>query len=204
MLSKIGNFMPSNTRLLDFIADLTRLTSGTEVSEATVLPLARGRMRELVAVDDWLPDALAQPHPQYYQQYLIYGDPLDRYSLVSFVWGPGQKTPIHNHTVWGVIGMLRGAEYGQRYERVGGELRPHGLEKRLEPGETDVVSPTLGDVHRVRNAYTDRVSISIHLYGGNIGKIGRSVFDPATGEEKPFVSGYSNVLVPNLWAAATA
>lgn len=58
----------------------------------------------------------------------------------------------------------------------------------------------IGDIHRVRNAYDDRVSISIHLYGGNIGRIRRSVYSADTGQRKEFVSGYSNTMVPNLWA----
>jgi predicted metal-dependent enzyme (double-stranded beta helix superfamily) len=33
------------------------------------------------------------------------------------VWGPGQTTPIHDHRVWGLIGMLRGSEYSQGFER---------------------------------------------------------------------------------------
>jgi len=61
------------------------------------------------------------------------------------------------------------------------------------------VSPTVGDIHRVANAFADRVSISIHVYGGNIGAVRRAVYDAETGEEKPFVSGYTNLVVPNLW-----
>jgi predicted metal-dependent enzyme (double-stranded beta helix superfamily) len=152
-------------------------------------------MQELVATDDWLPEAMAQSHPIHYQQHLLYADPRDRFSVVSFVWGPGQRTPIHNHTVWGVIGVLRGAEYSQRFDiSAAGAPRPVGHEERLSAGAVDIVSPTHGDVHLVRNAFDDRVSISIHLYGGNIGKIQRSVFDPATGQPKEFVSGYSSAL----------
>ena len=28
-------------------------------------------------------------------------DARERFSVVSFVWAPGQKTAIHDHTVWG-------------------------------------------------------------------------------------------------------
>jgi len=156
-------------------------------------------MRELVARDAWLPDAMAVAHPRYYQQHLLHADPADRFSLVSFVWGPGQSTPVHNHTVWGVIGVLRGAEFNQRFD-VGhaGPPRPVGTEELLAAGEVDIVSPTHGDVHRVRNAYDDRVSISIHLYGGNIGRIERSVFDDRTGQPKSFTSGYSSILDARL------
>lgn len=94
--------------------------------------------------------------------------------------------------------MLRGAELARRYGLNAGRPVVVGTEERLDTGSVDVVSPTLGDIHRVRNAYADQISISIHLYGGNIGRIRRSVFDPASGAAKSFVSGYSNELVPNL------
>ena len=192
-------------RLLEFVAAMTRLAERNLDDEALVVEQAAALMRRLVAHDDWLPDALAASHPEYYQQHLLYGDPLDRFSLVSFVWGPGQKTPIHDHTVWGIIGMLRGSECGQRYVRTPeGRLIPQGEEEQLLPGDIDIVSPTLGDIHVVRNALADQVSVSIHLYGGNIGRIQRHVFAADTGESKAFVSGYSNPLSPNLWAREAA
>ncbi|NIW25120.1 MAG: cysteine dioxygenase [Gammaproteobacteria bacterium] len=151
-------------------------------------------MRTLVAKDDWLEPEFAEPHPKYYQQYLLYADPVDRFSVVSFVWGPGQHTPIHDHTVWGVIGMLRGAELTQNYEISGdGTPNPVAAEIELSPGDVEFVSPTIGDVHRVRNALDDRASISIHAYGANIGKVKRHVFPPEGGAPKEFVSGYANV-----------
>jgi predicted metal-dependent enzyme (double-stranded beta helix superfamily) len=47
-------------------------------------------------------------------------------------------------------------------------------------------------VHRVSNAYDDRVSVSIHAYGANIGSVRRHVYDLETGAVKEFVSGYAN------------
>ncbi len=192
-------------RLLHFVAAMTRLVQAHPGDEAQLMAGATPLLRDLVSADDWLPEAMAASHPQYYQQHLLYGDPLDRFSLVSFVWGPGQKTPVHDHTVWGLIAMLRGSECGQAYARqADGSLAPCGPELRLDPGDIDQVSPTLGDIHLVRNAYDDRCSISIHLYGGNIGRIARHVFVAETGEVKPFVSGYSNLLAPNLWPKESA
>lgn len=191
----------ASEKLLKAVASLNQLVDKHQLQEPEILQEAQQIIAELVAKDDWLPEEMAVPHPQFYRQYLLYGDPLDRFSLVSFVWGPGQKTPVHDHTVWGVIGMLRGAEQDQPYEWKDGQLRPVGEAKTLQPGDVACVSPTIGDIHQVSNVYDDRVSISIHLYGGNIGRINRSVFDAATGQRKPFVSGYSNEFVPNLWAA---
>lgn len=187
--------------LLEFVAAMTRLAERQPADEEQVLEQAALLMRRLVARDDWLPEAMAASHPDHYQQHLLYGDPLERFSLVSFVWGPGQKTPIHDHTVWGIIGMLRGAECSQRYVRdAAGRLIAQEEEETLQPGAIDIVSPARGDIHRVRNAFDDRVSVSIHLYGGNIGRIQRHVFSADTGQSKAFVSGYSNALTPNLWA----
>jgi len=61
------------------------------------------------------------------------------------------------------------------------------------------VSPTIGDIHVVSNAIPDKTSISIHVYGANIGAVKRHTYDPITGKPKKFVSGYSSQQVPNLW-----
>lgn len=183
----------SSPRFLRFVSAMDRVLDESLADESALLAAGRPLLRGLIENDDWLPDALAQPHPQYYQQYLLHADPRDRYSVVSFVWGPGQKTPIHNHTVWALIGMMRGSEQGERFAlpEPGKPMRCLGAD-RLEPGDIDMVSPTLGDIHRVSNSFDDRVSISIHVYGGNIGRISRHVFDSETGNTKTFISGYSN------------
>ena len=180
-----------NDRLQRFVDTITALVD-RRAPETEVLPAARAAMRTLVAQDDWLPEFAARPHPQYYQQYLLYRDPVARFSVVSFVWGPGQKTPVHDHTVWGVIGMLRGAETATPFATTAGKVTQSGAVVRLEPGDVEAVSPTIGDVHQVANAYDDRVSISIHCYGADIGATRRHAFDTATGAVKEFVSGYAN------------
>lgn len=167
--------------------------------EARILKDGSALLARLVARDDWLPEAFAAPHPTYYQQYLLHTDSTERFSIVSFVWGPGQKTPVHDHTVWGLIGMLRGAEYNQPFVLDdAGRPAPSGSADRLEPGAVAAVSPTIGDLHRVSNAFDDRVSISIHVYGANIGGVHRHTY-PEDGPPRPFVSGYSNTTLPNLW-----
>ena len=190
----------SIARLRDFVSELTDIVRDG-VPEAAILHNMRAPMSRLLENDDWLPDAFAAPHPERYQQYLLHCDPKQRFSVVSFVWGPGQSTPIHDHTVWGMIGMLRGSEESTRFEtsRHATPMRA-GETTILAVGDIDCVSPTAGDVHRVRNVYDDRVSISIHVYGANIGRVRRHVYDPATGRAKTFVSGFSSSVVPNLWA----
>jgi 3-mercaptopropionate dioxygenase len=190
----------NNQRFRNFVAEFTRLIERAGNDEKRIHAEGEKLLADIVRHDDWLPDEYAQPHPQYYQQYLLYCDPLERFSVVSFVWGPGQKTPVHNHTVWGLLGVMRGAESCKRYDvpTPGSPMHAYPQEQ-LKLHEIDRVSPTVGDIHEVANAYADRVSISIHVYGANIGAVKRHVFDAATGTAKDFVSGYSNTSLPNVW-----
>jgi predicted metal-dependent enzyme (double-stranded beta helix superfamily) len=192
--------MENLSRFRVFVAEFTRLMDRAAGDEARLLDEGGRLLEALIAHDDWLPEDAARSHPQYYQQHLLHCDALERFSVVSFVWGPGQKTPVHDHTVWGLIGVLRGAELCRRFERTGPGLPMRASEtERLLPGTVDRVSPAVGDIHEVANACEDRVSISIHVYGANIGAVKRHVFDAATGAEKPFVSGYSSPTLPNIW-----
>lgn len=189
--------MASIKPLRDFIAEMTML-AGTQMGEAAFLEQARPLMQQLLAKDEWLPPAFAEPNEKSYRQYLLHCDPLERFSLVSFVWGPGQTTPIHDHTVWGMIGVLRGSEVSQRYEWGDGALHETGGVDVLEAGAIDMVSPSIGDIHKVSNGLKARPSVSLHLYGGNIGAINRHSFD-IDGASRTFRSGYSSDIVPNIW-----
>lgn len=180
-----------------FVRSFTELIDSTTAEQAL---LARGRelLADLVRDDGWLPDEYATPRSDRYAQYLLHCDPLERFSMVSFVWGPGQRTPVHNHTVWGLVGVLRGREESEEYELREGHPVGSGRIATMVRGEVDAVSPTIGDWHRVTNA-SDGVSISIHVYGGNVGAVHRRKLDETSGRLVDFVSGYDNAATPNLW-----
>jgi 3-mercaptopropionate dioxygenase len=192
--------MRSIARLREFIQSVTNLIEETGADEKRIFADGRDLLVALIRHDDWLPDGFAQPHPERYQQYLLYCDPIERFSVVSFVWGPGQKTPVHDHTVWGMVGVMRGAESCEEFalQPATGRLLSRGTHE-LRPGGIDLVSPRVGDIHRVSNALADRASVSIHVYGANIGAVKRHVYEPDTGDSSAFISGYSNVVIPNLW-----
>ena len=175
-----------------FVQGMTRIVE-EEGEEPRILERARPLLAQLIARDDWLAPEYTVPGPDTYRQYLLYRDPRARFSVISFVWGPGQSTPVHDHTVWGLVGVLRGAERCCEYELAAdGRARATGDEHILRAGALEAVSPTVGDVHTVANALADRPSISIHVYGADIGKVVRHAYDAVTGEPREFVSGYSN------------
>lgn len=188
-------------RLRGFITSFADLLSACR-DEKAILDSGRALLERLIAHDDWLPDAFAQPHPARYQQYLLHCDSRERFSVVSFVWGPGQSTPIHDHGVWGLVGVLRGVEKVERFTRAGNALVSQGTDL-LHEGAVDAVSPRIGDVHRVSNGRDDAPSISIHVYGANIGAVERATYAP-DGTPKTFISGYANSVIPNIWDRSSA
>jgi predicted metal-dependent enzyme (double-stranded beta helix superfamily) len=189
---------PRIARLRDFVIAFSTLVESS-AGEPDILRNGSRLLKELIDVDDWLPARYAVPSMTGYQQYLLHADSRERFSVVSFVWGPGQKSPIHDHTVWGIVGILRGAEFEQSFFRTSdGRLEEEGAPARLEKGEVTAVSPAIGDFHRVSNALDDQPTVSIHVYGANIGAVRRSMYEP-DGTSKIFQSGYSNVDMPNLW-----
>ena len=189
---------PRIERLRDFVVALSNLVESAS-GEPDILREGSRLLKALIGVDDWLPARYAEASVNGYQQYLLHADSRERFSVVSFVWGPGQKSAIHDHTVWGIVGVLRGAEFEQSYSRTNdGRFMEHGALVRLGKGEVTAVSPAIGDFHRVSNALDDQPSVSIHVYGANIGAVRRSLYE-LDGTSRTFISGYSNTELPNLW-----
>jgi predicted metal-dependent enzyme (double-stranded beta helix superfamily) len=184
--------------LRDFVCGMTALADAGG-DEALFLKEAPSLLRKLVLSDHWLPPEYTAPTDTY-RQLLLHCDPQQRFSVVCFVWGPGQQTPVHNHTVWGLVGVHQGAEISTEMvpDPHGGPMRP-GRVDRLKRGDVGVLSSDSYDTHRVENAAKGRTSISIHVYGANIGAVTRAMFNAETSQPEYFISGYDNKAVPNLW-----
>ena len=191
--------MAGIARLREFVTSMTHLVERHGADEPRMLDEGEKLLHALVTHDDWLPEEFAAPSKESYRQYLLYCDPLERFSVVSFVWMPGHRTPIHNHTTWGLVGVMRGEELCEEFSPSIQKVGSH----KVKPGEIDRVSPRIGDIHVVSNPGS-QTALSIHVYGANIGAVRRHVYDPASGAPKDFISGYHNTTVPNLWDRSRA
>ncbi len=193
---------PANhLRLRGFIREMDAVATFAKDDQLKLLECVEPLLARLIRHDDWLPPSFAQADSQHYQQYLLHCDPLERFSIVSFVWGPGQSTPIHDHRCWGLIGVMRGREHCTEYHYNHFSGLSVTKEHTLEQGQIDRVSVQDGDIHRVSNAHQDQVSLSIHVYGCNIGEQSRFIYSP-DGSRRRFISGYSNSTLPNIWNRA--
>jgi len=192
---------PQSQRLHQFLADMTRLVE-LSPAEDELLTQAQQLMAPLLTHDDWLHPELSQAHPHHPQLYLIYADPANRFCVVSLVSGPGQSTPIHDHTVWGLSGVLRGSQSCQPFSKMSdGRWVPAGFQIDMLPGNIEAVSPRIGDVHKVWNPLPDKACVCIEVYQGNIGETTRH-FYREDGSRHVFVQGYANL--PGMPIAAAA
>jgi 3-mercaptopropionate dioxygenase len=157
----------------------------------------RPSFADLLADPDWLPPAYVAPAAESGMgggigQWLLYRAGDGSLSLFSLVVPPGAQTPVHDHLAWGLVGLYRGTQDEEIYApgRSGLAL----VERRsLAPGDFYVLIPPRDDIHRVRTT-SPQTSVSIHLLTNDTGCVWRHAYDPASGEARPFRSGYVNVV----------
>jgi 3-mercaptopropionate dioxygenase len=178
--------------LEDFVLTITSFVD-RQSSETELIRDAKVQLANLIKTSDWLAPQFKKPRSDRYAQYLLHKDPEDRFSIVSFVWNTGHQTPVHNHTVWGLVGVLEGAERCEEFTLVNGRPTATGHSHIMKPGDVEAVFPPDNDWHQVSNALTNEVTngvtVSIHLYGADIGKVSRSKLQ-ADGSVGSFISGY--------------
>lgn len=147
---------------------LSRLVKDDDFLRCEILPL----VQEAGVVEDWY---VARR----------YDDERGLCSLQVFVWPPGSRTRVHDHSSWGAYCCVVGTVLEERYERRDdGSVSGHAsLEKAWSPSWSSAdgastVWPGGGGIHRVGN-HGEEVAISVHLYGPRTEKVDGRDYDPS-------------------------
>jgi 3-mercaptopropionate dioxygenase len=178
-----------------FVADVRETIAGAS-SPTHACDSLRPRFAELLAHPDWLPAEYQEAAPESGMgggigQWLLYRAEDGSLSLFSLVVPSGSETPIHDHLAWGLVGLYRGEQEEEIYAHRNGALEL--VEQRsLVPGDFYALIPPRDDIHRVRTTSAE-TSVSIHLLTNDTGCVWRHAYDAASGEARPFRSGYVNV-----------
>jgi len=176
--------------VLDVCAAIEGAVSSSEACEAI-----RPRFAALLADPQWLPARYQEAAAESGMgggigQWLLYRAGDGSLSLFSLVVPPQAQTPVHDHLAWGLVGLYRGTQEEDVYAKRGDTLEL--VERRtLRPGDFYALIPPRDDIHRVRTT-SPVTSVSIHLLTNDTGCVWRHAYDPESGEEKPFRSGYVN------------
>ena len=188
-------FVLDTPRLRAFVGHV-RMAIDEASSPEAACDAIRPRFAELLSDPDWLPGEYRADAPDSGMgggigQWLLYRAGDGSLSLFSLVIPPAAETPVHDHLAWGLVGLYRGTQDEEIYARRNGGLEL--VERRaLEPGDFYALIPPTDDIHRVRTTSAE-TSVSIHLLTNDTGCVWRHSFDPHSGEERPFRSGYVNV-----------
>jgi len=118
--------------------------------------------------DVQLPACVHEPIQDHYARRELYRSPDLGYSVVAMTWGPGQGTPLHDHSgllcvegVWDgeleIVQFELLARDGERFHfRAAGGIH-------AGPGSAGSLIPP-HEYHTIRNASADQIAVSLHIY----------------------------------------
>lgn len=173
---------PIPAALKRFIWDIQSMVELAE-SEREILLVGRDLMARLVCSADVLPAAFSVAAPGAGRQFQIYSDGMERFCVASTILAGGAALSIAQPAAWEIMGVLTGAiDRGALDDAGGGRL--------LRPGSVETLGSKCGDALRLSNVLDDRVTVSIHVYGGEIGKLDRRQLAPDGTTAAPL--GYAN------------
>ena len=155
---------PGREQLLAALDHAVQLTG----TEAVTLALQRVLREAITDARINLPACIHQPVPGHYARRELYRSPVHGYSVVAMTWGPGQATPLHDHSgLWCVEGVWSGtlqitqyalqAQAGERFQFRAGRGLLAG------PGSAGCLIPP-HEYHTICNPSPDQIAVSVHVY----------------------------------------
>ena len=122
--------------------------------------------------------------------HLLHEEPDHTLAIFAVSWLPGRGTPPHDHGTWALVAGVDGPEMNKFFERVDNRTRPgHAELKKIGEkvfGVGEVLAMPAGGIHVVWNE-TDKVTLSLHIYGKHLNYSTRWQFDPGAKREMPIV-----------------
>lgn len=167
------------------------------ITEKDIVERIKPHFQTLLQTKNLLPAKYKKPNSDKYSQFLLYKPEDEIFSIVGFVWGPGQTAPIHDHLVWGLVGIYEGTIEETRYLKVPSAAceQDYTLEMidvvHVNRNDISFVYPPNADIHSVRNP-SEQPAITIHVYGTDIGKQQRHIYHHDTHATSDVITVHKN------------
>ena len=126
-------------------------------------------------------------------------DGLERFSVVCTVlWGEA-FVAISQRSVWEIAGVVRGAVTREQLDGFPTKHAQVGESHPLRPNAVEARSSGSRDVLQLCNTLSDRTSIVVHVYGGDIGQMSRRSGRPAEALTRgPWATSMPKTLRPTI------
>ena len=175
--------------LKHFVDDLRAITA-EHSDPREIVARVRPLVQPLATARTWLePRHYECDETQGFGAHLLHEEPDHTLAVFAAAWLPGRGAPPHNHGTWAVVGGVDGPEKNVFWKRTDDRTRPGYAEIVRQTEQTfdrgEVVSFLPDTIHSVTNE-TDRVTVSLHVYGKHINYTTRSQFDAVTRVEREF------------------
>jgi len=126
-----------------------------------------------------LPSEYCAPVEGSYARRLLHRDPSGDYTMVVMTWGPGQKTPLHDHAgIWCVECVVDGNMEVAQYDLTSEDGEQFRFQMRNSVvagrGSAGCLIPPF-EYHILGNAQ-EKPSVTLHVYGGEMDHC--HVFEP--------------------------
>ena len=172
------------------VQDLRSITAAADDPQE-IISRVGPLVQELALSKAWLqPDYYTCDSEQGFGVHLLHQEPDHTLAVFAIAWLPGRGAPPHNHGTWAVVSGVDGLETNTFWRRRDHGSRPGYADvvwngaKIFGPGEVLAFLPH--EIHSVTNE-TDRVALSLHVYGMHLNYTGRSQFDVEQKREAPFM-----------------
>jgi predicted metal-dependent enzyme (double-stranded beta helix superfamily) len=128
-----------------------------------------------------------------YGSYLLYLNTPATFNVVLDVFMPGQAAIIHNHQCWCAFACMFGVERERLYsvdlDLAGAPTQT--VDRICTVGEVRSLGDARNLFHQVECA-SDAPAVSLHVYGADIGRLERDMWDEKARKFVSFRSNYSN------------
>jgi predicted metal-dependent enzyme (double-stranded beta helix superfamily) len=119
-----------------------------------------------------LPERFREVRPDAYARRLLHRDAETGFTAVVMTWGPGQRTPLHDHAgIWCVEGVVEGRMEVEQFELVDDADGRYRFESRghvvAGPGSSGALIPPY-EYHVLANASREARAVTLHVYGGEM------------------------------------
>ncbi|CEG57553.1 cysteine dioxygenase family protein [Legionella fallonii] len=180
--------------LKPFVAELQALDI-KQYDDNTNIARVSALVAQWVKRQDWLEEKYFYVDPKAgFSSWLIHEEEDHSLAVNLVAWEPGREITPHEHKTWGVVGSVVGVEKNYLWIRIDDGSKPEYAEIKRQ--NAAIICPAGGiisflpdEIHSVINE-SEKVAISLHVYGKNLNYTGRYQYDPINNTMQPFIVNF--------------